>query len=345
LKSRIVISAFFLFGIAGLFVFDSCKKQGARAITTPLNFVVPAGFPEPVYDFKNNPVTEEGFQLGKKLFYDGRLSIDGNFPCSSCHQPVAAFTTFEHDRSHGYNHSHTLRNAPGLANLAWYPAYRQDGSGQSLEAVSLAHMIAPDEMGGSIEHIISKMQPDTSYQRMFAAAYGNRQVTSDRILKSLSQFVVSLVSANSKYDQVKNGTASFSTEEQQGYAVFQANCSSCHREPLFSDFSYRNTGLPLDPALQDYGRMRVTGNHQDSLKFRVPSLRNVDLTSYYGHDGRFSVMRKMVQHYRFGIQQSSTIDPSLVNGLTLTDEQENNLIAFLRTLSDSSYITNPRYTQ
>lgn len=324
---------------------NSCKKTEPFARTTPINFTIPPGFPQPVYNFQAHPVTEEGFALGRKLFYDGRLSVDGHFPCSSCHQQVAAFTTFEHDRSHGYNESHTLRNAPGLANLAWYKVYKQDGSANTLESISLAHITAPNEMGETMDNVVAKLKNDTAYKRLFTAAFGTEQVTSDRILNALSQFVVNLVSANSKYDKVKRNETSFTVEEQNGYSVFQAKCATCHAEPLFTDFSIRNVGLELDDSLKDYGRMMVTGNKADSLKFRVPSLRNVDLTSYYTHDGRYSMMRMMLEHYRTGVKQSATLDPLLTNGISFTIEEENNLIAFLRTLSDSSYINNSRFRE
>jgi cytochrome c peroxidase len=332
----------FILGSSALL--DGCRKSD-RLRTTPLPFAVPLNFPSPVYNFANNPVSEEGFLLGRKLFYDGRLSIDGQYPCSSCHQQIAAFTTFEHDRSHGYNHSHTLRNAPGLANLAWYPYYKWDGSGSSLESISLAHITAPDEMAETMDNIVDKLQSDSGYKRMFRNAYGSEQVTGDRILKALSQFVINLVSANSKYDKVKKGESVFTPQEQNGYAFFQAHCTSCHKEPLFTDFSFRNIGIELDPGLNDFGRMRVTGNSQDSLKFRVPSLRNADLTSYYMHDGRVNAMRTMLEHYRTGVNDGPTLDPLVKDGIAITDDQVNDLLAFLRTLTDSSYINNPRFKQ
>ncbi len=324
---------------------DSCKKNDLKISTTPLPFIIPPGFPSPVYNFQANAVTEEGFLLGRKLFYDGRLSIDGNYPCSSCHQQVAAFTTFEHDRSHGYNHSHTLRNAPGLANLAWYPVYNQDGSAATLEIIYTAHINNPTEMAENVDHVVDKIKNDTSYQRMFRTAFGTTEITAGRMFNALTQFVINLVSANAKYDRVLQGKANFTSNESNGYSIFKDKCAGCHREPLFTDFSFRNTGLDVDPSLKDYGRMRVTGNKADSLKFRVPSLRNAELTSYYGHDGRLSVMRMMIQHYRSGVIQSGTLDPSLTNGISLTNQQEDDLVAFLRTLSDSSYINNPRYRQ
>lgn len=312
---------------------------------TVVAFTTPNGFPKPVYDFTANPLTKEAIELGQKLFYDGQLSLDGQFPCSSCHEQQAAFTTFEHDRSHGYNHSHTLRNAPALSNLAWQTAFRWDGSMTNLESLVQAHIIAPDEMAETIDGVAQKLSADVKYKQLFKAAYGSETINSQRILDALKQFNLSMVSANSKYDKVKRGETSFGVYEEMGYAVFKVKCASCHQEPLFTDFSYRNIGLPVNPSLQDYGKMRVTKDKNDSLKFRVPSLRNAEFSSYYFHDGRYPSLLKCIEHYRTGIQQSTTLDPSLTNGISLTDTDVINLIAFLKTLSDSSYIKDPRFAK
>lgn len=320
---------------------ESCRKD--KVATTTINFVIPRGFPQTKYSFTSNPLTEEGFQLGKKLFYDGRLSLDGRFPCASCHQPVAAFTTFEHDRSHGYNNSHTLRNAPGLFNLAWYPEFNQDGSAKTLEVIYEKHITNPGEMGEMVSGVVNKLKGDAEYKALFSAAFGDDKITADRMYKALTQFLINLVSANSKYDKVMRGEDAFTTEEAAGYTLFKANCATCHAEPLFTDFSYRNTGLEVDPFLGDYGRMRFTGNNTDSLKFRVPGLRNAELTSYYGHDGRFSFFRKMIQHYENGTNGSATLDPLLLNGITLTTQQENDVVSFIRSLTDSVFLNNKRY--
>ena len=333
-----------VFSATALLWLDSCRKTSVST-PTPLPFEVPAGFPATAIDMRGLPLTEEGFLLGRKLFYDGRLSKDGHFACSSCHQQIAAFTTFEHDRSHGYNNSHTLRNAPALANLAWNPAYNWDGSETSLASLIQKHITTTTEMGETVENVLGKLQADTAYRRLFRSTYRDEKITADRMYNALSQFVLSLVSANSKYDRVKKGQSVFSAEEDRGYALFQQKCNNCHTEPLFTDYSYRNIGLEVDPMLQDYGRMRVTGNRADSLKFRVPSLRNVEMTSYYTHDGRMSMMRMMIQHYRFGVVQSATLDPLLTNGIQLTDAEENDLVAFLRTLSDSTFINSPRFRE
>jgi cytochrome c peroxidase len=326
-------------------VLDSCKRDDPPIPATPINFVNPPGFPAPTYSFAANPLTEEGFLLGKKLFYDSRLSVDGTVFCGSCHQPEAAFTTFEHDRSHGVNHNHTLRNSPGLFNLAWYPYFNQDGSTQNLQSIYQNHISNQKEMGETVGNVLNKLKNDTAYKRMFRNAFGSESVTADRMFRALTQFVINLVSANSKYDRVLQGQASFTAQEQNGLNIFRAKCGSCHVEPLFTDFSFRNIGLTVDGTLHDYGRMLVTGNPADSLKFRVPSLRNVDFTSYYTHDGRINMMRTVLKHYETGINQSSTLDPLLVNGITLSPTEEDDVVQFLRTLSDSTFLNNPRYRQ
>lgn len=322
---------------------NGCRKNEFNP--RPISFQVPSGFPQPQYNFAANPLTEEGFQLGKKLFFDGRLSKDGNFDCGSCHQPIAAFTSFEHDRSHGYNNSHTLRNAPGLFNAAWLTEYNQDGSGKTLEEIYRAHIVSPTEMGETIPNVLDKLKADGTYKTMFKAAFGDDKITEERMYKAITQFVMSLVSSESKYDKVKAGAASFTTDEQNGYLIFQNKCATCHKEPMFTDYSYRNNGLEIDAVLNDHGRMRVTGSSNDDLKFRVPSLRNAELTSYYGHDGRLSVFRMMIQHYRNGIVPSTTLDPLLSSGIPLTNAEENSLVAFIRTLSDSAFLNNPLYRE
>ena len=345
MKRWLIISALALFVIAGSLVLDGCKKNDTGPLPRPVNLSVPAGFPAVTYPFQNNPLTEEGFLLGRKIFYDGRLSRDNSISCASCHQPQAAFTTINHDRSHGYNGSHTLRNAPGLFNLAFYPVFRQDGSASSLEAVYQDHITSTIEMAETLDGVVTKLRADATYGPMFRAAFGDSKINSDRIFKALSQFIVSMVSADSKFDRVKKGTATFTGPEQSGYQVFQQKCATCHAEPLFTDFSYRNIGFGVDNLLNDYGRMRVTGSSQDSLKFRVPSLRNAEFTAYYGHDGRFSLPRHMLWHYRSGVAAGPTVDPLVAGGISLTTADENNLVFFMRTLSDSTFLNNPRYRE
>jgi cytochrome c peroxidase len=312
---------------------------------THLKQEIPEGFPKPVYTFQNNPLTKEGFELGRKLFYDGRLSKDGNFPCASCHQQFSAFANFEHNLSHGYNNSFTTRNAPGLFNLAWQKAFHHDGGINHIEVQPLAPITAPNEMAETMNNIIEKLKQDPDYRRMFKAAFNDDKITSQHILKALAQFTMSLVSANSKYDRMKKGKAVFTAYEQRGYEMFKVKCASCHPEPMFTDYSYRNIGLPVDTFLNDYGRMRITGLQSDSLKFKVPSLRNVGVTFPYMHDGRFYTMQQCLHHYSEGIQQGPTLDSLLKNGIPFTKPQIIDMVAFLRTLTDSTFLKNPRYAE
>ena len=329
----------------GTLLINACKKTGGNSGPHPLTFTVPAGFPQPQYTFANNPLTEEGFELGRKLFYDGRLSKDGNFPCASCHQQFAAFATFDHNLSHGFNNQFTTRNAPGLFNMAWIGKLHYDGGINNLEVQPLAPITAPNEMAEDINNVISKLQQDAAYPHMFKAAFGDETINSQRMLYALVQFVGSLVSANSKYDRVKKGQAVFTTEEQNGYIIFQAKCAACHAEPLFTDNSFRNTGLPPDPSLKDYGRMRITNKSEDSLKFKVPSLRNVFLTFPYGHDGRFFSVGQVLDHYSDFVEDGPTVDPLVKNKIPLSLVDKYYLQQFLRTLTDSTFIKDTRFAE
>jgi cytochrome c peroxidase len=310
---------------------------------SPFPFQVPKGFPPPFYQFSNNPRTKQGFELGRKLFYDGILSKDGNFPCSSCHQQFAAFATYEHRLSHGFNNQFSFRNAPGLFNLAWEKEMNWDGGVNHIEVQPLVPLLDPHEMAENLNEIIARLKKDNVYPSLFNQAFGSPGINSQRILKALAQFTASLVSADSKYDQMKKGTAHFNQYEQIGYVIFQQKCTQCHREPLFTDFSYRNTGIEIDSTLKDYGRMRITGRKEDSLKFRVPSLRNVFLTFPYGHDGRFATISELLEHYNSGVVQSTTLDSSLRKGIPISENDRFYLISFLGTLTDSNFVKNPLF--
>ncbi|MER3497447.1 MAG: cytochrome-c peroxidase [Chitinophagaceae bacterium] len=318
-------------------------KPDKPSLSNPLQQVIPSGFPLPAYQFSDNPLTKEGFELGRKLFYDGRLSIDGNYPCASCHQQVAVFGTYEHDRSHGYNDSHTLRNAPPLFNLAWQKELHWDGEYKSLFSEAVHPITTRTEMAGNFQQIIQRLYADATYRQMFRKAFGSSLVSKDRILAALAQFTGSITSYNSKYDKVKRGEALFTLPEQNGYFIYQQKCAACHPEPLFTDYSYRNIGLPVDNELKDFGRMRITGRAEDSLKFKVPSLRNVNMTANYMHDGRFNTLMQVLNHYSSGIQNSTTLDPLLVNRIPMTTTEKTELVSFLKTLSDSTMLTDIRY--
>lgn len=341
-KSLTILFAFFS---AAWLLTGACNKiRDDGSNTTPLALVTPPGWPAPGNVFDANPITQEGFELGRKLFYDGRLSKDGNFPCASCHQQFAAFSTFDHSLSHGFNDQFTTRNAPGLFNLAWHKELHWDGGINHLEVQPLAPLTAPNEMAETVENVLNKLRSDETYRKMFKAAFNRDEINSQMMLRALSQFMGMMVSANSRYDKVMRGEYSFSEAEARGYQLFLAKCATCHKEPLFTDLSYRNTGLPMDPVLKDRGRMGITRHASDSLKFKVPSLRNVMLTGPWGHDGRFFSVGQVLDHYRSGVVSGPTTDPLLKDGIRLDIYEKNDLIIFLRTLTDSSFIRDRRFS-
>ena len=321
------------------------KNESTPAGPTLLTLNTPAGFPVPNDIFRDNPLTKEGVELGRVLFYDGRLAKDGLISCGSCHQPFAAFATFDHDFSHGIDNQFTTRNAPGLFNLAWHRELHWDGGINHLEVQPLAPITATNEMGEDLSNILKKLNADAKYREMFRAAFGDPEATSQRMLKALSQFMGIIVSADSKYDRVKAGKAVFTQAEASGYAVFKVKCGSCHQEPLFTDLTYRNAGLALNPFLKDIGRQRITGLASDSLKFKVPSLRNVALTGPYGHDGRFYSLGAVIDHYRSGPKAGPTVDPALRQGLSISNNEKADLIQFLSTLTDTTFIKDPRFIE
>ena len=326
-------------GILLLISFAFVKKA-----LTPVYFDIPKNWPKPHYDFKNNPLTEEGFQLGRYLFYDPLLSKDGTISCSSCHLQATGFTHVDHDLSHGIDGKIGVRNSLTLQNLAWNKTFMWDGGINHLDVQAIAPITSEVEMNETLENVVAKLEQSEKYTSLFEKAFGTKKITGQLTLKALSQFVVSLKTTNSKYDKVIQKKDSFSEMEQKGYALFKKNCASCHKEPLFTSDSFKNNGLPKDAFLNDLGRMKITQNPKDSLLFKVPTLRNIEFTFPYMHDGRFKTLSEVVKHYNFGIQQSSTLSKELKKPLDLSENERTEIIAFLKTLSDKEFLFNSRYS-
>lgn len=303
----------------------------------------PDHFPQPVYDFKKNPLTKEKVELGRVLFFDPILSKDNSISCASCHSSFNAFAHTDHDLSHGIGDSIGNRNAPALFNLAWQSSFMWDGAVNHLDVQALAPITHPKEMGENLESVVEKLQTSKIYPKLFFKAYKDSIITGERILKSLSQFQLTLISADSKYDRVKEGKEEFSEQELKGYELFQTNCSSCHTEPLFSNYSFANNGLKVDTTLNDYGRWMITGKRSDSLKFKIPSLRNLSYTYPYMHDGRFKKLGQVLNHYTKEIIDSPTLAPVLKKGIHLSAEEKADLIAFLLTLNDKDFVFHPDF--
>lgn len=328
----------------------ACSK---RDITTTsvddIKFVIPANFPDAVYKFEGNTLSNKGFALGKKLFYDARLSSDQSISCGSCHQQFAAFAQLDHNVSHGVNNCQGKRNAPVLFNLAWQREFFWDGGAKNLEIVPINAITDACEMGTSLNAVVDFLNTTSPYPELFKDAFGVQKISSQELLRALSQFMATMVSGNSKYDKVIRDPKqnSFSTEEQLGYQLFKDNCSSCHTEPLFTNLNYANNGLDLISS--DEGRKIITGLGSDQGKFKIPTLRNIELSSPYMHDGRFKTLDQVLAHYDAGVKASTNLDPLLVRdgktGIPLSSIQKQQLISFLKTLTDNEFIKNKAFSE
>ncbi len=316
------------------------------AFTTDSNslFVIPPNWPKPLYDFSKNQLTPEKIELGRALFYDNILSRDSSISCNSCHSQFTAFAHVDHTLSHGINNKIGTRNAPALSNLAWQKSFMWDGAINHLDMQALAPISNRDEMDSNIENVVNKLQKTKLYPLLFYKAFGDSLITGEHTLKAISQFMLTLVSSNSKYDSVMLKQAVFTPQEKNGYNLFKKNCSSCHTEPLFTNQLFENNGLTLDTTLNDYGRMKVTQNSNDSLRFKVPSIRNIEFSYPYMHDGRFKHLSDVVNHYTGGIQKSRTLSKQLQKPIVLSSKEKVDLIAFLLTLTDKKYLFNPAYS-
>jgi cytochrome c peroxidase len=321
----------------------------APSAGTPLDWKAPANFPAPRYDFKSNPLTKEGVWLGRTLFYDPTLSKDGTVSCGFCHSPFTAFSHTDHPLSHGIGGKQGTRNVPGIQNVAWRQTFFWDGSVTDLHPLPLQALQNPVEMGDTLPNVLAKLRSSGRYRPLFRAAFGSDSIYREPFLKALSQFMLTMVSGNSLYDRVVRNEAGASMSEaaQRGMALVRQKCTSCHAEPFLDTETFRNNGLlPLPTArTDDAGRFVVTKQLADRYKFRVPSLRNVEITPPYMHDGRFATLQQVLRHYATGISDSPYLDPLLKQtaqpGIPLTQQEQNDIIIFLTTLTDYTFRDNP----
>jgi cytochrome c peroxidase len=350
-KSILVITSLLYF---------SCNNEvttpGIKPNTpTAVEWKQPAHFPESVYDFSNNTLTEEAITLGRYLFYDGRLSRTNMIGCGTCHQQPSAFTHHGHELSHGVDDLLGTRNAPAIQNVAWQQVFFWDGGVHDLDFVPFNPIGSAVEMDENVPSIIEKLQltqhetdkKKPNYPQLFQAAYGTPEITSTRMMKALSQFMLTMVSSGSRYDYYRQGdTNALTAQEKRGLTTFTTHCGNCHTGELFTDQSFRNNGLqPL--KIDDKGREEVTGEAKDRYKFKVPSLRNVGLTAPYMHDGRYYTLQEVLDHYTRNVQNTPNLDTSLVQasgqlGIPLTSTEKQDIIAFLHTLSDDEFTKDQR---
>lgn len=338
-KALLVLGAILLTVIA-------CRKADDLIEEQLLAFVQPAHFPEPVYKLASNPITKEKFELGKKLFYDPLLSRDNTISCGSCHISGHAFTHHGHDVSHGIDDRLGIRNSMPLMNLAWNETFFWDGGVIHLDLFPVAPIENEVEMDEKFPNVLKKLNNSPEYQNLFQKAFGSKEITSINMLKAMSQFMLLMVSDQSKYDKVARKEATFTTEEAAGYSVFKSKCSSCHQEPLFTDHSFRDNGIGINPA-GDLGRFEISQLPNDKLKFRVPTLRNLGYTAPFMHDGRFRTLEAVITHYRREVQATENLDPILREnmGISLSDLEVQQLLAFLNTLNDETFIKNPLFQE
>lgn len=318
----------------------------------PLVLEIPSNFPEINYNLDNNPMTEAGFELGKKLFYDGKLSANNAIPCAFCHEQAFGFTHHGHTLSHGVNGGIGFRNTPPIQNMAFEKEFMWDGAASHLDLQPIIPITSDVEMGETFENIIYKLNGDAYYREQFANAFEDGEITAPNILKALSQFMVMMVSSNSKYDKYirSEDGITLSQIEQDGFGTFQNKCASCHASDLFTDQSYRNNGLSINPKLNDTGRYRILEKEEDLYRFKVPSLRNIEVTFPYMHDGRFATLEAVLDFYDSGMTDNGNVDESLKRedgsfGITLSNYEKESLVAFLKTLTDNEFLNDKRFSE
>jgi len=350
----------------------SCGNTEENPIIGPSQISLdgPDYFPANIAMPADNPLTVEGVQLGRMLFYEKKLSSDGTISCGSCHQQQKAFSDGK-QFSLGVSDSLGNMNAMSLSNLHWQNKFFWNGRGASLEAQAVQPIEDQREMNLPIEEAVSRLQADSQYPSHFKSAFGTEEITSDLIGKALAQFERTLISANSKFDAWIRNDVELTTEEQLGLELFfthpdpklqlrGGNCSDCHLGFLttgdpngFSGF--HNNGLDAEENLQT-GLMKVTGNPFDKGKFKAPGLRNIALTAPYMHDGRFGTLEEVLDHYNDHIQNSSTLDVLILEAnnelsdgsdaikLHLSEGEKKAIIAFLHTLTDQQFITDSKFS-
>lgn len=314
----------------------SCRKPKIEEVDEEaLEFIAfrhPAGFPAVVYPLGEKPINADRFKLGRELFYSTVLSSDNTISCASCHAQTHSFADHNIALSIGVGGATGTRNSLPIFNMAWQPHFMWDGGVNHLEMFSIAPITDPVEMNETMANVIQKLNTSDYWRNRFKSVYGTSEVTDQQLFLSLTQYMLMIISDRSHYDKVMRGEAAFTAEQQAGYDLFLQKCASCHTEPLFTDYSFRNNGL--DIVSVDEGRFLITQIDSDKGKFKVPTLRNVLLTYPYMHDGRFFTIDQVLEHYNSGIQPHENLDPSLPNGIPLSADDKKNMKRFLETLND-----------
>lgn len=351
----------------GLFVLISvlvwaCRKDKIQFEVTPYQLQIPGHFPAMQIP-ADNPMTVEGVALGRKLFYETRLSLDNSIACASCHVQENSFGD-PRQYSEGVNGTLGTRNSIALINLGWQQSFFWDGRAKTLEEQILEPVPNPLEMHQSWDKTVAKLSADQNYRNEFFIAFNASEITKELVSKAIAQFLRTLISANSKFDVMykvansiplsaadQNISAQITPEEWYGFDLFKSlndgDCFHCHNGALMQVQKFSNNGLDFEPA--DLGRESITGNSADHGKFKVPTLRNIALTAPYMHDGRFATLDEVIEHYSSGIKKTEYTDPLIEfahqGGVQLDAAQKSALKAFLLTLTDEQFVKNKAFAK
>jgi len=324
-----------ILGFCTLLFFVSCEVDAP--IINHYNLEIPEGFPEINYPNDNLP-NHERIALGKRLFFDPILSRDSTISCSSCHKQEYAFADNK-IVSPGIEDRLGNRNSMSLSNVAYYDFFLREGGVPTLEMQVLAPIQDHNEMDFNIIPVAARMKLDSSYVTQSLKAY-NREPDAFVITRAISAFERTLISGNSNYDQNR-----MTASERDGKALFFSDslaCSSCHGTFLFTNQGIENNGLYANYA--DSGRYRLTHLQEDIGKFKVPTLRNIELTAPYMHDGSIESLEEVISHYEVGGKGHFNQSP-LIKGFNLTSNERDNLIAFLYSLSDEDFTQNTYFLE
>jgi len=346
--------------IFGLFIFlfitFSILSFAFKTEPTPYTFPRLFYFPE-MPSPASNPVTIEGVELGRYLFYDSILSFNYTFSCASCHKQENAFSNSSETFSKGINGDFMQRNTPALFNLAWYPAMFWDGKAKNIEEQIFHPVRTSTEMNLSWKEAARRINKSKFYRSKFILVFGKQEIDSILIAKAVAQFLRTLLSYQSRYDRMLKGDVTFTHDEHEGYTIVNdqtmGDCLHCHNtdaNALGTSLTFSNNGLDKIEKAENYkdkGYGAITGNIKDNGKFKIPSLRNIALTAPYMHDGRFKTLEEVVDFYSEGVNTCANIDSKMQyahqGGVKLSVLQKKQVVLFLKTLTDSVFISNPEF--
>lgn len=315
---------------------------------TPYELKIPEGFPDMLIP-GDNPMTVEGVALGRQLFYDPILSGDNSQSCADCHTQSYSFSDNGKQFSEGIDGIEGDRNSPPVINIGWMPQLFWDGRANGVERQALGPVPNPIEMHLKWTEAMHKLQQHNDYPDLFFKAFGTRDIDSNLVVKAIAQFERTLISSDTKWDRYLRGEATLTQAEAQGFEIFfteKGDCFHCHATILYTDNLFHNNGL--DAVFTDNGLAEVTNDLNDIGKFKTPTLRNWEFTAPYMHDGRFATIEEVIDFYSEGVVWSPTVDPLMkqVNqgGVQLTGQEKSHLIAFLKTLTDTTFVNNPEFS-